>query len=155
MSDQGAPRPPAEDPNCTCKKMRKTTTESDGRIVPHWADLDRYCPRHGTRQAVPHDMVRFPRALDSYACDPCRHGDHVGCSHEIRLPDWSHPCSCYQASLDEHVASARLAKREALAEAIYAEGADQHDFWLTTIDGTPNSASYAIADALIEKRLAR
>jgi hypothetical protein len=45
-------------------------------------------------------------------------------------------------------------KRDTLAQAIYNEGNEHADFWISTVDGTPNQAAYAIASALIEAGLA-
>lgn len=40
------------------------------------------------------------------------------------------------------------AARDRLAAAIYGDGS--HPDWLTTVDGSPNTASYELADRIIE-----
>lgn len=141
-------------PPCICEGLGKKmdTIEEAAAYRPPW--VRDYCLSHGRRKPVLHDMDRFPGARNSYACDPCRSGDHVRCQHEIRLPDWSAHCACDGVAQDAHVEVAREAKRNALAEVIYASGQDPANAWLSTVDGTPNSASYAIAEALIEQGLA-
>lgn len=124
-------------PDCTCKHVRPATALG----TPHWADLDSYCPVHGDKDTVTHDLARFPQALNSYACDPCQHGDHVGCQGEIRMPDWSNKCVCVETSPHAHSEVKREAKRETLAAVIEA----------VLID--PDHTAFDIADALIEKGL--
>ena len=40
-------------------------------------------------------------------------------------------------------------RRDRLAALIYAEGQDAVHWWMPTVDGSPNAASYAIADAIL------
>ena len=144
---------PKDDPACTCKHYRQTETHADGRITPHWADLDKYCPSHGSKTAVPHDLTMFPAALNSYACDPCQHGDHVGCQREIRLPDWSAHCACEGVAQEAHALVARDAKRTAVAAAI--ETALDGSVFIDDLVGSVSLASQEIAEVLIEKGFIR
>lgn len=144
---------PKDDPNCTCKHYRQTETKDDGRIVPHWADLDKYCPSHGSKTAVAHDLETFPGALNSYACDPCQHGDHLNCQHEIRLPDWSAHCACEGIAQEAHTQVAHDAKRTAVADAI--ETTLTSSVFIHDIDGSTVLASQEIAEALMDKGLIR
>lgn len=144
---------PKDDPACICKHYRQTETKDDGRIVPHFADLDRYCPSHGSKTAVPHDLVRFPQALNSYACDPCQHGDHVGCTHEIRLPDWSAHCACEGVAQEAHAEVAHAAKKAALAEVI--ENVIENTTWFEEFTGSAQYAALEIAETLIQKGFVR
>ena len=140
---------------CICEGAARNvgTLKEAAEIAPAWARA--YCIVHGRATPKPHDMATFPQAGSSYSCDPCKNGDHVRCQERIVDISWSNDCSCLTAAKDAHLAAKHEAKRNALAEAIYAVADGQIQFWLPTTDGTPNSASYAIADALIERHLAR
>ena len=140
---------------CICEGAAKDvgTLKEAAEIAPVWARA--YCLVHGRETPRPHDMATFPQAQSSYSCDPCKNGDHARCQETVILTDWRHECTCHENSKDAHAAVKLDAKRTALAKVIYATGQDQIQFWLPTTDGTPNSASYAIADALIERHLAR
>lgn len=129
------------------------TIEQAREYRPPWVRT--YCPVHGSKPSLPHDLARFPQARNSYSCEPCQHGDHVACQPTIHMVGYSQPCTCHQTSPAEHADAVREARREQVAKAVYAVAEGQVGFWLPTEDGTPNAAAYAIADALWDAHLTR
>lgn len=149
------PTLPGDSRPCLCRGGENLTAEQAVAHEPHWSAVNPYCPTHGNRTAGEHDLDLFPQALNSYSCQSCQHGDHLHCQPTIVYPDWRHDCSCHRAAAAAHVAVQRAAKRDELARVVYAAADGQTQFWLPTVDGTPNQASYAIADALLDGHHAR
>lgn len=135
---------------CEGRGQKMDTIAEAAAYDPPW--VRPYCLAHGDQAPAVNDLARFPRALDSYSCDECRNGVHVRCRGEVRLPDWSCPCTCAQASPDAHAEARHEAKRTALAAVIEEALADSA--WVDALIGSAHDAALDVADALIDKRLA-
>lgn len=137
---------------CICEGLgqKMDTIAEAAAYTPPW--VRPHCLSHGDRPPVLHDLERFPRAQDSYSCDECRNGDHVHCRGEVRMTDWSCPCTCAQVSPEAHAEVRHEAKRNALA-AVITE-AIHHSMHVLDFEGDIPGMGLDIADALIEKRLA-
>lgn len=139
---------------CNCKDAYQYTDEENTTREVRTVWRNDYCALHGIKKAGEPDPEKFPRATDSYSCVPCQNHDHAHCRGRIVDISWSHNCTCGEVSSTAHREARQESYVEKAAAVIYETGEDLHSgdyFWLQTVDGSPNAASFAIARALVEK----